>query len=303
MPLSLQHDSARVLQVLERLGERDHAWRAQWRVRNFSQGEQAQLFTAHRDGAQKSRPVIIKLFKDHSVADLLAFESERSGLELISDLLSGAACGDWNLCAPALYHASEDPLALVMSSVPGIPLDDWLRTRVLSNAERNSLAKAILHALQLIWDQETIYGDLNLKNILCDPATSSLGFLDPGLPRTLFDCEAVPKDWYPMSRDLAYLNYSVAVSVKRTVTNPAARSRGQALATRVLQEYVTSLDSSDRKHSLLDEVQSCIDVHVQDLNSSWTPSGIWRRFVKQITQHNLSKMLEQMKPLADQGDA
>ncbi|MCA9133648.1 MAG: hypothetical protein KDA45_10855 [Planctomycetales bacterium] len=291
-----------VQQVLQQLASSQAAKEVPWRVERFSQGTQAELFRVlgGPDLAQHGwpSPLVIKLFRDASAADRAAFENEKNGLQTLRQWLPASGAEGWSLDSPRLLHASENPLALVMSAVPGVPLERWLHTQRFSPAAAEALVRALLSALQTLWDRRFLYGDINLKNILYDAAEQRLCFVDPGLPAEYFRCPDVPQEWYPMSRDLAYLLYSVAVNVKHTLARPAARNRQLLLVSLLVRLYVESLESTRSQSRLLEEVRLCGQVHLQRIHCSYSLAGLWRRLVKQITQRSMTRTFEQLAVLS-----
>lgn len=289
-------DHLEVERVLMQFAAGDPA--ALWNIRQIGQGYQAQLFSAQRRKMLVGQPVenevVVKLYKETVAADRHACLSEKCGLEVLTDLLPSNVCGEWSIRSPALLYASDNPLALVMSSLPGIPLDVWLHSHAPSKAEAVSMVDAILASLQVLWSQGFMYGDLNLKNILYDATQRNLSFIDPGLPAEYYSCAEVAQQWYPMSRDIAYLLFSVAVSVKSTLRNLAARKRQQRFVALLMGRYFESIQTRQQRLSLLDEVRSCIETHLRELDCSWSPSGIWRQLVKRIAHSSLNRTFDQL---------
>lgn len=287
-----------VVQVLKKFTENDPAWDGPWRIRMFSQGDQARLYAARRDNTSVEKAmadqVVIKLFKQCSAEDKIAFLSEKQGLVALSESLHPLHFGDWTMRSPTLFYTSENPLALVMSVVPGISVESWLQSSKTSASARRAVAEAILIALKSIWSRGMMYGDLNLKNILHDPTNRTISFIDPGLPTQAFRCDDVSMDWYPASRDLAYLLFSVAVSVKRNFNNPSARDRQLDFVKSLLREFVDSIDSKKQQALLLREICLCTKVHLDGIHFAWSPTGLWRGLVKHITRCSLDRTFAQM---------
>lgn len=285
-----------VKRVLRQLAQGDAA--APWQIQMIGQGYQAQLFLARGgqasagNGVQKE--VVVKLYRETTPADRQACASEKCGLEVLSKLLPRNVCDGWLICSPTLLHASEQPLALVMSALPGVPLDVWLHSHAPTVAENALIVEAALTSLQTLWAQGFMYGDLNLKNILYDAGQRQLSFIDPGAPLEYYLCDDVPREWFPMSRDIAYLLFSVAVSVRSTLRNPASRKRQQLMVSLLVRKYFETLDSKQQQTRLLYEIRLCVDSHLRELHCDWSPSGIWRRLVKQITHRSLNRTLEQL---------
>lgn len=282
--------------VLKQLAHGETA--APWQIQRIGQGYQAQLFLAQRGqasaGQAAENEVVVKLYRETTPADRQACFNEKCGLEVLSELLPRNVGDGWSICSPTLLHASEQPLALVMSSLPGVALDVWLHSHAPTTAETMSIVEAVLASLQVLWSQGFMYGDLNLKNILYDAKQRKLSFIDPGLPLEYYRCEDVAEEWFPMSRDIAYLLFSVAVSVRSTLRNPASRKRQQLLVYLLVRKYFETIGSRQQQLRLLDEIRLCTETHIRELNGAWSPSGIWRHFVKQITDRSLNRTLGQL---------
>ena len=285
--------------VLKQLAHGETA--APWQVRMIGQGYQAQLFLAQRGqtsaGPSAENKVVVKLYRETTPADRQACLSEKCGLETLKEMLPRNVCDGWTICSPTLLHTSQQPLALVMSWLPGVPLDVWLHSHAPTSAGTVSISEAALACLQVLWSQNYFYGDLNLKNILYDAKQRKLGFIDPGLPLEYYRCEDVAEEWFPMSRDIAYLLFSVAVSVRSTLRNPASRKRQQSLVYLLVWKYFETIGSTQQQVRLLEEIRLCTEVHLRELNCAWSPSGIWRYFVKQITHRSLNRTFGQLAAL------
>ncbi len=285
-----------VVRVLKQFTPNEPA--ASWNIKWIGQGYQARLFLAQckRDFVVQpvEHTVVVKLYKHAVAEDREAFLSEMNGLNILSESLPKNVCDGWTIRSPVLLYASDNPLALVMSALTGVSLDVWLHSNVPAATEIESIVEAMLASLQVLWSEGFMYGDLNLKNILYDSAARTLSFIDPGLPAEYFRCADVSQNHCPMSRDIAYLLFSVAVSVKSTLGNPAARKRQLFVASSLVQRYFESFGSRQQQTTFLDEVRLCLETHLQELNCSWSPAGIWRHLVKQITRRSLNRTLGQL---------
>lgn len=301
-----------VERVLKQLAQGNPA--APWQIRLIGEGYQAQLFLARRGPASTGQAaenepaeiaiaeneVVVKLYKESTPADRQACFNEKCGLEVLGELLPKNVCDGWAIGSPAMLYASDQPLALVMSSLPGVPLDMWLHSHSPTVAETVSIVEAILACLQALWSQGFMYGDLNLKNILYDAERHKLSFIDPGAPLDYYRCDDVAEEWFPMSRDIAYLLFSVAVSVRSTLRNPTSRERQQHLVSMLVRRYVESIGSRQQQLRLLAEIRFCAETHLRELKGAWSPSGVWRHFVKQITHSSLHRTLGQLAAQVDE---
>lgn len=273
-----------------------------WTVRPIGQGEQATVWLAEPGQTRAALPpadgVIVKLYRGRTSGDRRAFLSEKEGLEALAAALPDhAACG-WELRAPQLHGVNAEHLALVMSHLSGQPLVSWLVTARPDLATLEVLAQTLLVGLRGVWGSGGLYGDINLKNVLCDPTARTLGLIDPGLPHPWFRCQRVSQEWYPASRDLGYLLYSVAVSVKNHMREPRARRRQLAFVSLVLQQYLNALPTAACVKSALREIDACAQVHIDNIACSWSVTGVWRGLVKRLTRRSLDGLLAVDLPTA-----
>jgi hypothetical protein len=149
--------------------------------------------------------------------------------------------------------------------------------------------------LRKYWDGAArIYGDLDFNNILCDPPASTVCFIDPGMPEKAYECSAMPRRWYPASRDLAYVLYDVATSVRSVVGRPRVRRRRRMLIESMLRQFAGPLASDEQRQSLLAEIHACCSVHLGRINVSWSPAGIGRRAVRRAAERMIGRMLHRL---------
>jgi hypothetical protein len=186
----------------------------------------------------------------------------------------------------------HSPLALVMTHVPGKELDWYLETGTSFNSDLLiSASRAVVAALRKYWALGQVYGALSFANILCDPSTRELAFLDSGLETDALLCEGVSKRWYPASRDLAYMVYQTGVRVRSGAFNRRGRVRQELFTYNVLSSFVKSVGSLDEQHALLDEIQACTRVHLQALDPSWSFRGLWRVLLRPMASRRINAFL------------
>jgi len=274
-------------QVLEQLQGAFKSSHEPWRVHQLGQGYQAVLYLATKTSTVETRKeLVVKVYKCGSAEDQTAFQNEVQTLKQLHELLNGWQYRQWTFETPELYYVSEKPLAMAMSRVRGESMQSWLRSGTTLADE----AEAVVAALKFLWSHDILYGDLNLKNMLYDPSQSVISFIDPGMPEGFYRCENVTADWYPASRDLAYLAFSVAASLKSTLTNPNARRRQLTFVSAVLSQFLETIDCQSKQQAFVEEVRGCARTHVEQLTSSMSPSGLWRIAVKRLTQRCLDAM-------------
>ncbi|HEX2972010.1 MAG TPA: hypothetical protein VHP11_06735, partial [Tepidisphaeraceae bacterium] len=163
-----------------------------------------------------------------------------------------------------------------------------------------SAGEAAIVAMERYWAAGgEIYGDLDPKNILCDFSTQSLSFVDPGMPEGTYHCFRAPREWYPASRDLAYMLFDVAASVRVSMANPGIRRRQKAFVEAGLRMFLANIGSEVEKQKLLEEIQACTQVHVGRIPVSWSPVGIFRMLVRQAAAHCVREMLGKLAVTAE----
>jgi hypothetical protein len=220
---------------------------------------------------------------------------EAQALEILRSAVCNVECeGGWRLDAPRALAASTDPPALVLTAVIGKELDGELDS---SDQDcRRAALEALIAGLQAWWRASgTIYGDLNLHNILCDRASRTFHFLDPGSPTPEYECERVSRDWYPYSRDLAYLLFEVTGSnVKLRLTNPGGARRRLQFAEEVLRRFAGSLPDGSIP-GFCDEMRACAEVHLARIKRGWGIRGWWRNFVRRSARRAMARVFTELK--------
>jgi hypothetical protein len=161
----------------------------------------------------------------------------------------------------------------------------------VDDAWMDEVAGVVFAALQRYWSgPPRLYGDLNLDNILCDPDAKRLTLIDPGMPDEGHLCEDAPSRWFPMSRDLAYLTYSVACSVKRNLPQPVVDRRQLAMVEAIVRQGVEHADDA----AFVDELRTCVQLHIATIAGSWSLAGAWRNFVRHRTAARANAMIQRI---------
>ena len=208
--------------------------------------------------------------------------------------LDGRSVNGWAVRTPEPLFRSDEPSASAMMRVPGMPLNDCLRT--LPPAALPAIGEAIVAGMGRTWAVESqIHGDFNFDNILCDLETRTLSFVDPGIQPLAFAADGVARRWYPASRDLAHLLFETAAGIKRMLASPGIRRRQRELAEHVLRAYLRQTVPAVDQPALLDEVHACARVYLASLKSDWTPRGVWRRIVRQIATRRIDELLRELR--------
>ncbi|MFL5330792.1 MAG: MATE family efflux transporter [Gemmataceae bacterium] len=267
-----------------------------WEIQPLSAGFQASIFAVrcrNLNGAPDANgELVVKLFKP---AEQQFADSIRGQFEVMARLhktFDGATADGWRLHAPApLFHV-ESPLALVMTLVPGQPLNVCLRTPGrLGEPNLRTIADGLTAAMARFWSVGTqAHGDFNFDNILCDSENRCLSFVDPGVRE---DVAGRPdgRPWWPASRDLARLLFETEVNVKRTLGKPSMRRRQRQLAIEVIRSFVRRIDTTNRRLEALDEIHDRARDCLTNLAPSVSPRGAWRWFIRQTASRHIDEIL------------
>jgi hypothetical protein len=286
--------SARIGQVLQHFAQ--DAKGSNWLVETLGEGFEAHVYAVRSQTQQPiwqtHRALVIKLFKPTTPN----FEWVREQCESLSRLnraVDGRTIDGWKISAPAPLYLCRSPLALVMTAVPGSKLEwcleagDNITPDVLESAPR-----AIAAAMKGYWSLGRPYGELNLRNMLCDIATKEISLIDSGVRETSLFAD-VSIRWSPAARDLAYVLFEAGTTM--TIGNRGARVRKQKFTDRMLRAFLETVDSLDEKRVLLNEIEACVDARLNTLEPSWSPRGLWRLLVKKIAIHRVDAMLRRLE--------
>lgn len=266
-------------------------------VERLSEGGQAYIFAVRLQGkssAQAERELVIKLYKPEASPTLA--HAEFDALSRLHAVLAGASMNGWEIFVPAPLHICKSPLALVMSRVPGRPLQLCLEAGKNPMHEIvETVPRVVVAAAEQYWSTGQIFGELSFNNILCDVTARNLSFVDPGVPSESFCCNEVTKQWYPGSHDLGYMLYSTQARLKHHVANPRAGIREQLFTENVLRAHLDSIRSFEAKQSLLIEIRACAREHLKKLQTPWSVHGLWCALIKQVASHRIDAAIDRLK--------
>jgi O-antigen/teichoic acid export membrane protein len=272
-----------------------------WLIEPLNEGAQANVFAVRAADAQpvwqSYHELVVKLYKSSARKQTDVVGDQFASMSQLHAQLGGIRINDWTIHSPIPLYECDRAFALVMTRVPGSSLSACLRVAGRMDTQTmQSIADTVISVMEHCWlTGSQIYGDFNFDNILCDPDTRSLSFVDPGVRENDFLCEGVAKQWYPASRDLAHLLYENEVGVKRTLGNPGARRRQRALAEGMLRAFLRRIGPRDQRYRLLDEVHACARIHLQILRGAWTPRGIWRLYIRHLASRRIDEILARLR--------
>lgn len=255
-------------------------------VRQLAVGGQARLYLA--DTACDQR-VVVKAFDPSmpQVAD--AFADACASLEIAHRALDGKRFGGWTIRIPRVLHRSPRDLAFVMTYAPGQSVFSLLDGDEWDAGQTTEIAVAIASAMQHFWSVAARpYGDMNLHNVLRDQASRALWMVDCGIPASRWRCDDVSARWAPASRDLGYLLYFGASSVRATLGKPRVRRRQKEVGEQIVR-HCAALIACGEIDSFLNEVHACARVHLGALQASFSPGGIWRWIVRREAARSLGR--------------
>jgi len=272
----------------------------QLQIDRLALGGQARiLIVGLRDGSPivvGNDVLVVKLFHTN-IKDLnQVIDNSFESLARLHSSLDGNAINGWTILSPRAMHRSKDVASIVMTMVKGKSLHSMLATDgACDDATFRTIGQTVATSLQRYWSAHScLYGDLNLHNVLCDPAARTVSFVDCGVPGSAWHCEGADNHFYPASRDLAYLMYYGASSVRASIGQPRARRRQKWLTRLILKTCVRQIASPDRRQALLDEIDACANAHLSTIQTSWSPRGTWRRIVRLSAIRSMRRTLNVM---------
>lgn len=270
-------------------------------VEQLCEGGQAHIFAVRlhsgRSSAQADTVLVIKLYKLEATPTADLVHAEFESLSRLYTALAGTSMDGWEIFVPAPLHICKSPLALVMTMVPGRPLDLYLGlSKNLMPEILEAVPRIVVAAMGQYWSAGKIYGELCFTNILCDTMARRLSFVDPGAPSNAFCCDGVSKQWYPASHDLGYLLYDTQARLKRHLTNPKAWIRERLFTENVLRAHLDPIQSFDERQSFLIEIRACAREHLKKLERPWSARGIWCAFIRQVASRQIDAVINRLKP-------
>jgi len=286
-------DSTAVIRVLEDFTKA--TGESRWSITRIGDGSQAEIFIVKSTG-EPIRPVfqglVIKIYK-HEAG--LAVETVQAQFEALSSLhaaLDGVHINDWKILVPRPLYVCKAPLALVMTAVPGEPIEacvaqgsNGLPLPVLLDA-----AGATATAMQTCWSYGQRHGDFGMQNLLFDVKTKEVSLIDAGTVDSCRICNGGFRE-NAAAADLAHLLCSVTTDVTDLVNSQSTRVIKELFAENALLAIIENADA-EQKRRLLDEIWHCFQEHLPEwLQQSWSPKGVVHRFAAQIARSRVRSIL------------
>lgn len=272
-----------------------------WQLRRLSQGGQAQVFAAQREtpggavvsAATLPEMLIVKRFAP-AAASAEVIQEQGAVMAELRSAVHGSQANGWQIAVPRVISCDPVNRTLVMEHASGQPVRQ-LMTAAPTQAVWQPWADVMLCGLTRYWhDSGRIYGDLNLRNILCDPAHQTIAFIDAGAPGAAWHFPQPPCQWFPASRDLAYLLFFVATEIKANLLQPRLRHQQLMFVDYLLRRFMQQSVAAMQRAAFVQELRHGAERHLAALHSSWTPRGIWTRQVRQTAAETIERVLRQL---------
>lgn len=260
-------------------------------VRLLAASTQGEVFMVELAG--EARPVVAKLFRSHRPDVFAAINDEFVSLGLMAGVFRDAEIDGWSVSVPEPLFRSEEPAGLLMTAVPGVPLNGLLTS--LTPAVRHDLASRVCEALVMYWSRTgRLVADVNLSNILADVEERRLAIVDPGLPEADFLCPGVPDEFAPSSRDLGFLLFHVLANNVKVglVARRTAQVRAM-FAADVVHNYAERYLTSTQVPAFFAEVEACANRHIGRIPVGG-PKEPWRQFIRKRVGQQLAATIAEL---------
>lgn len=266
-------------------------------------GRQANIYTVRLLNRQPiwhaHSSLVIKLYKPAAGLSVEQVRLQFEALVRLHATLNDRTMNGWQTFVPAPLYVCKSPLALVMTMVHGEPLNEFFESNHVTHEVLDSLARAIVDAMDMSWSRGHAHGDLQLHNILCSVADTELAFLDAGHEPVGPGLDAASKRRHAATHDLAYLLYEASATVKSPIGKPCARLRQQRIAESILEAFVGMMGSIEDRHELLGEISArawqYVEKHVQ---LSWSPIWPWRVVLRYIVSRRIETIVGTLRTSA-----
>ena len=264
-----------------RMGEGDHAV-----VHLIQSQDQQPIWRDHRS-------LVVKLYKREAALDLQMVAAQFDSLAKLHAALDGRTLHGWSIATPRPLYLCKSAPALVMTTVPGQHIDFYPGTEEGAPERLAAAARAFTAVLEEGWSRGHVHGDLGLRNVLFDFRRNIVSFIDPGTLESCPVCNSAEQSTRPAALDLAHLLCEVATDVTDIMGNSAARVRRQIFVESALELFFERLRFSEARRQVSDEIWACSEAHLaQTLDLSWSPRGLWHRFIERVAVHRIRMMLD-----------
>jgi O-antigen/teichoic acid export membrane protein len=269
-----------------------------WKIIRIGEGLHAEIFLMQSNGPiwHGHSSLVGKLYKPVKAVDLQTVQAQFNSLSNLHAALHGREINGWKVCIPCPLYIHKSPLALAMTEVPGKHIDSYASKNVILTS-RNLLdaARAFVTTMQQCWFGGRCHGDLGVHNVLFDIEAKKISFIDPGTLESCPVCNDCTRSQSPAVLDLAHTLYDVTLDVSDLVGGPTMRLHRERFVENVFHIVIENIGSAEEKRRFLNEIWRSVQQHLDDCwKPSWSPRGMWHRFVKQIVLQRTSSILERV---------
>jgi len=221
----------------------------------ISTSDQAPMYRNHR-------ALVLKLYTPALAPPIATVLGQFQALSRLRGRLHGFSTHGWTIMIPEPLHVSENPLGLVMTLAPGVPLSASLQNDRWDNALLISAARAIVIAMQKVWQSGELHGDLIFQNILCDVERRSISFVDAGV---MPDCHFSKPGtrWHPPIHDFAHMLADTSTDFENVAPwSWSVHNRKREFADNLVTTFLTA-HRTEEQQFLLDQLHECTCLHIQ----------------------------------------
>jgi O-antigen/teichoic acid export membrane protein len=269
----------------------------EWSVEKLGEGYQAHVCAARSPSdeanCRKSPFLVVKLYKPMAELSQQFVRDQFSALARLHAVANNRIIEGWTLLIPEPQYLCDSPPALVMTWVPGENFEQCLQSGDHITPEAlKTAARAVAAALKSYWSLGQPYGELAASNMLGDVPGRTISFIDLGVgPAFQF-----PRDtscrWYPASQDLAYLLYDLGTAIE--LGNHSARVRKEMFVIEIVRAVFDRIECLEEKRQLLLEIRFYLRAHLDTLEVSWSPQGVWHGIIRRFASRRIEQILAEL---------
>ena len=269
----------------------------EWSVEKLGEGYQAHVCAARspsdKASCRKDPLLVVKLYKPMAELSQQSVRDQFSALARLHAVANNRIIEGWTLLIPEPQYLCDTPPALVMTWVPGENFQQCLQSgdHITPDALRTA-ARAVADALNSYWSLGQPYGELAPSNMLGDVPGRTISFIDLGV-RPAFQ---FPRDkscrWYPASQDLAYLIYDLGTEIE--LGNHSARVRKEMFVLEIVRAVLDKIESLEDKRQLLLEIGFYVRAHMDTIQVSWSPQGLWHGILRRLASQRIEQVLAEL---------
>ena len=270
-----------------------------WVITPLGSGLHAETFLMQSSGPpilDGNHSLVAKLYRPAEALTLEMVQAQFDSLSKLHAALDGRQIDGWQVSVPRPLYICKSPLALVMTEVPGKHIDSYTsKSHALTSKTLLDASRAFVTAMQLCWSDGRRHGDLGVHNVLFDVEARKISFIDAGTRESCPVCNTDSGLQSPTTSDLAHVLYDVALDVMDLLGSPTMRTHREVFVEKVFRRIIDDVNSPEEKRQLLNEIWSCVQQHLTDcLQVSWSPRGMWHRFIRQIVMQRIRSILERV---------